>query len=614
MSAIPAQSVVLDGYRLVRFLGRGGFGEVWLCQSEAIGGYHALKFIPEKNAELLEKEYQSLALYRRAAAKLRSPHLVSIDHINRHEAGLYYVMPLADGISGLDPAEPCWQPLSLATRIDQQRECPRWFSSRDIIGLMTPLLDALQTLSDAGLVHRDVKPENILFFDGSPSLGDISLLGEDAAVITRRGTPGYATPSWYRGGHPDMHGAAATLYTLLTGNPPDKMGRAAFLWPPQGETSLPEAEQSEWKRLHAVIRRATEEEVGERYVDFRAMAAALAGIGTPALLPSIPSAPLPPLPTKDPADHGRPKAPRGMAALLVICVGGIVLATRGGQEKSPAPPPQITFSPATPVAPHDRKPRVVDAQGHFKTLRERVIEAIPAAISLPSNDDEPIRLDLSDYADRSAILKTYQSRDYSQCLDLLNSRIANQPALLKNPLTFLFKALILKRLDRESGMRETINDYRRLPEVAQAASGLADSTCGMRITLLEALDLFTEAESCATNAVEAARANLLRSDRQPAAQDSLGAVLLYRDRARIRILQGDLAGALADEHAALELPPDLASETSDQTAEEDQQNHLNTIVREWWLLELEFPDYADYLAARGHPEPKPDRRDLRAAD
>ncbi len=120
-----------------------------------------------------------------------------------------------------------------------------------------------------------MKPENIFFFNGSPCLGDISLLGEDAEVITRRGTPGYATPSWYRDGLPDMYGAAATLYTLLTSNPPDIMGRSAFLWPPQGENSLPDSERSEWKRLQAVISRATQEKVSERYVDFRTMAAAV---------------------------------------------------------------------------------------------------------------------------------------------------------------------------------------------------------------------------------------------------------------------------------------------------------------------------------------------------
>ncbi len=272
MNTPLAADRVLDGYRLVRFLGRGGFGEVWLCQSEAMGDYRALKWIPSTNPERLKKEYESLVHYRLAAARLRSPDLVPIEHVNREEAGLYYVMPLVDGAAGNDPADPAWHPLSLAAKIEAQAKLPDWFTSHEILALIQPVLRGLQTLSDAGLVHRDVKPENILFFNGLPCLGDISLLGADALVITRRGTPGYATPSWYEGGLPDMYGAAATLYTLLTGNLPDKMGRGAFLWPPQGEPSLSEAERAEWKRLHGVIRRATEERVSERFVDFRAMA------------------------------------------------------------------------------------------------------------------------------------------------------------------------------------------------------------------------------------------------------------------------------------------------------------------------------------------------------
>ena len=275
MSLHPSDSQILDGYRLIRFLGRGGFGEVWLCRSEAMGDYRALKWIPATNADRLEKEYESLLHFRNAAARLRSPHLVSIEHVNRNEAGLYYVMPLADGLTTQDPSDPAWQPLSLSAKIHAQTDQPQWFTSAEILSQILPVLQALQTLSDAGLVHRDVKPENILFFNGQPCLGDISLLGADASVITRRGTPGYATPSWYAGGHPDMYGAAATLYTLLTGNSPDKMARAAFLWPPQGEKFLTVSERAEWKRFHRIIRRATEEKVSERFVDFAAMAAHL---------------------------------------------------------------------------------------------------------------------------------------------------------------------------------------------------------------------------------------------------------------------------------------------------------------------------------------------------
>jgi serine/threonine protein kinase len=599
---------ILDGYQLIRFLGRGGFGEVWLCRSEATVTYHALKFISGSDADLIEKEHHSLGLYRSAAARLRSPHLVPIEHINRHAAGLYYVMPLADGITDVDPADPDWQPQSLASRFEAQVSATAWFSSQDIIALIHPLLDALQSLSDAGLIHRDVKPDNILFFSGSPCLGDISLLGEDAAVITRRGTPGYATPSWYQGGLPDMYGAAATLYTLLTGNPPDKMGRAAFLWPPQGEASLPESERTEWKRLHAVIRRATEEKVGERYVDFRAMAASVAAAETPGR-PAFP----PPNPER-PATQSKksPTLPLILAALLVIGIVVVIFTNLSGSNQPPTAPP-VAENPSAPAATSGRKPKIVDSQGYYKSLRERVIEVIPAAISAAPSENGP-RYDLSNFRNQSGILKAYQSRDYTGCLDLLNARIKDQPTLLKNPLCLLLKALLYKQLSRESDMQAALQDFRKLPREESSAAGMNKTGLSMRMTLLEALNLHEEAEKYVAAAIKTARAELMQFGPTPDRQNVLTVMLLYRDRARTHILQGDMAGALADEHAALELPPGIVPAGSPETPEEARQIHLNTIVMEWELLEQEFSAYADYLEANGWPEPKPDHRNLKAID
>lgn len=129
----PSNVDVLDGYRLIRFLGRGGFAEVWLCRSEAMGDYRALKWLPAGMADRLEKEYNSLVLYRNAAASLRSPHLVPIEHINRNEGGLFYVMPLADGMADGDPAAPDWQPKTLAAVIDARASAAEWCASDQFV-------------------------------------------------------------------------------------------------------------------------------------------------------------------------------------------------------------------------------------------------------------------------------------------------------------------------------------------------------------------------------------------------------------------------------------------------------------------------------------------------
>ncbi len=275
---MPSPGDHLDGYTLTRRIGQGGFGEVWLCRSDSMGDWRALKFIPTGNGRALDKEYAALVRYRKAAGQLRSPHLTPIEHVNRCESGLYYVMPMADGDGANSPESPEWHPRTRRSVLDAKRKAPAWFTSAEVTALMKPVLVGLQCLADAGLVHRDIKPDNILFFGGKPCLADISLMTDDRTRITRHGTPGYCSPSWYVGGHHDMYGAAATLYTLLTGNEPDRMGRAAFVWPPQGEASLSPGERSEWLRLHAVIRRATDESPAERFPDVPAVAHALNGI------------------------------------------------------------------------------------------------------------------------------------------------------------------------------------------------------------------------------------------------------------------------------------------------------------------------------------------------
>ena len=596
---------IYDGYRLIRFLGRGGFGEVWLCQSEAVGDFRAFKWIPATGSDHLEKEYESLVLYRKAVSQIRSPHLVPIEHINRNQDGLFYIMPLADGEpSELPPTDPAWLPTSLLSLMQARCEASAWFSPPEIHALILPLLGVLQTLSDAGLVHRDVKPENILFFGGHPCLGDISLLGADAAHITRRGTPGYSSPSWYQGGLPDMYAAAATLYTLLTGNLPDKMGRAAFTWPPQGEGSLSESERAEWRRLHAVIRRATDEKVSERFVDFRTMAAAISGAVDTGGSPITPV--------------GKRRASfAGVMAIvfgILIVAGSVIVANRSGSKHSPSKQdlPPIVSNPAPP-APTGRAPKIVDSQGYFKSLRERVIEVIPAAISAPPSGDGP-RYDLSNFRNQSGILKAYQSRDYNACLDLLNARIKDQPSLLKNPLSLLFKALLYKQLGAENDMQAALRDLAKFSREEPSAAAAGDTALAMRLLLLEALELHSEAQEHATEAIEAARPTLIRAGSQARREDVLSVVKLYNVRARARILQGDMAGALADERAALELPPGFYESLSAETAKESLQVHLNTIVMEWELLEQEFPAYADYLEANGWPEPKPDKRNLKAQD
>lgn len=597
---------ILDGYRLIRFLGRGGFGEVWLCRSEAMGDYRALKWIPASNSGRQDKEYQALLHYRKAAAALRTPSLLPIEHVGRCDTGLYYVMPLADGIQDLDPTDPKWTPMSLATNLQVRMEAPAWFSSTEVIGLISPVLEGLRVLTGAGLVHRDVKPDNILFFHGKPCLGDISLLGADTTSVTRHGTPGYTAPSWYHDGHPDMYGAAATLYSVLTGNAPDRMGRSAFLWPPQGEASLLDTERSEWKRLHGVIRRAIEEKVSERYVDFKAMAAALDAGTTAPLPPALPphltsTLPLPspanppPLPSSSKKSHSSFVAAAVVLVLAAVGTAALILsppteAIKKTESKT-SPTPEIL--PNAPITP--RPPKMVDMRGHFRSIREKVIESLPPAISIPS--DGTVRLDLDEYAETNAILKSYESRDYEKCLELLNQRLAAHPELGDSRLYTLVRALVLKHLNRSKEMENLLKKIETPPK----GGNLFD--LNLELILLESLGQFSHAEKLVSTVIKVMPKKANTSDK----------INLYNLRARYRILTGNYAGALADENAALDLPPEEFANRN-ISKQENYQEHLNSIVREWEILEQEFPQYAAYLEANGWPEPKPDHHNYKAED
>lgn len=111
-------------------------------------------------------------------------------------------------------------------------------------GVLLSIFPAI-ALGESNLLHRDIKPDNILFFGGKAKLSDFGLVGKDVRSLSNIGTPLYIAPSWYvgKGGNPDAYGIAATLYTLISGNLPDTLGRPAYRFP---EKEIPERERERW--------------------------------------------------------------------------------------------------------------------------------------------------------------------------------------------------------------------------------------------------------------------------------------------------------------------------------------------------------------------------------
>jgi serine/threonine-protein kinase len=213
---VPATQVQIPGYRLIRLLGAGGMGNVWLAENRT-GQPAACKLIRPDRA--LDRE--TCARFRRETTHLRDlrhRHIVGFREAGEANGLLYLVM---DYIPGSNLGELLRQ------------EGP--FGVARAVRLMCQVLEALGEAHGNGVVHRDVKPSNVMVDRGGDSeearLADFGLAkayqsADVNASLTLRGVMGgtlaFAGPemlSDFRSAGPlaDQYGAAATLYTLLTG-------------------------------------------------------------------------------------------------------------------------------------------------------------------------------------------------------------------------------------------------------------------------------------------------------------------------------------------------------------------------------------------------------------
>lgn len=270
--------LIIDGYRLVRVIGSGGFGDVWLCFSETLRQHLALKIIRHSAGGHVQRELSAVQIFKRFRVGNSARAIMPVEHVGMVKGHLYYTMPLADG-TRKSPKHPNWQPKTLGSLIRARRGAPEWFSSEQIVAWLLPIVGAVEYINGSKFFHRDVKPDNVMFLNDRPMLSDISLLRDRGEQISAMGTPGYQAPSWYieTGGNPDMYGLALTLYVALTGNDPDTVGKAKNWWPPQGESSLSSAEKDAWSKLHRVVFQATNERA-ERFSSLEEMRCALSKI------------------------------------------------------------------------------------------------------------------------------------------------------------------------------------------------------------------------------------------------------------------------------------------------------------------------------------------------
>ena len=195
----------LDGYTIQYALGRGGFGEVYFGISDS-GRQVALKAV--QNYEDVELRGISHCM------NLKSPHLVTIFDVRRGEGGVPWV--IMEYVSGPSLHEVLTEAGDAGIGEDQAM-----FFTRELI-------KGLRYLHDAGVVHRDLKPHNIFFEDGTVKIGDYSLSKaisgtQQTGHTTTVGSVHYMAPEIGEGKYDkavDIYALGVILFEMLTGQPP----------------------------------------------------------------------------------------------------------------------------------------------------------------------------------------------------------------------------------------------------------------------------------------------------------------------------------------------------------------------------------------------------------
>ena len=247
----------IPDYKLIRKIGSGAFGEVWLA-TNMMQTYRAVKIIKAvggKNASKFQREYEGIRRFDPVSRQ--HPNLVDILHLGMNEAGqyFYYVLEIADDIHNgqvIDPVR--YVPRSLDAELANGKR----YNLEENLRITADLTSSIQCLHKNGMIHRDIKPANIIFINEVAKMADIGLVTFVDEAKTFVGTFGYIPPEGPGTYQADLFSLGKVFYEMLTGLSKDKFPKL-----PDDLTAV--ADSKYVFQLLEIIRKSCEGDPQKRY-------------------------------------------------------------------------------------------------------------------------------------------------------------------------------------------------------------------------------------------------------------------------------------------------------------------------------------------------------------